>query len=235
MNKLLTLGASALLSLLAACGGGGDSAPGAPAEGPRPAHLVVIGNSIARHGPAPDIGWTHDSGMAASSASTDYAHLVAAGLGIASPTVINFADLERNPLDVINAIDTTTPLLQQIAANTSGIDERTAVVVQLSDNAPVETMPDFSVAYADLLVAAAKRQVLVCVGSFWFAPEKDAVVKAACEANGGRYVYIGDLRTSPANRDQIEGPQYSNAAVQSHPHDWSMARIAERVLAALER
>jgi Rieske Fe-S protein len=75
----------------------------------------------------------------------------------------------------------------------------------------------------------------VCVSTWWEEPSKDAVIASACEAHGGRYVYIGDILTDPANRDRLEGPQYTDASVQDHPHDWSMARIAERIVAAHPR
>ena len=41
--------------------------------------VLVYGNSIALHGPKPDIGWTNDWGMAASARGKDFAHLVVAG------------------------------------------------------------------------------------------------------------------------------------------------------------
>lgn len=228
----------ASLLTLAACGGGGSSSPGAPSEPAQhmqASKLVVIGNSISRHGQVSSIGWDHDSGMAASSAATDYAHLVAATLGVAQLTANNFADLERNPADAINTIDLDTPVAHQIANRAAEVTSDSIVVVQLSDNAPHESMATFGPGYSALLDAVSARKALVCVGSFWYDATKDAVLKTACEAHGGRYVYIGDIHTDPTNRDRLDGPQYTNAAVQDHPHDWSMARIAERVLIALER
>ena len=46
--------------------------------------VLVYGNSIALHGPKPDIGWTNDWGMAASAREKDFAHLVLAGLEVQS-------------------------------------------------------------------------------------------------------------------------------------------------------
>ena len=36
--------------------------------------ILIIGNSITRHGPKPEIGWPYDWGMAASSEANDYVH-----------------------------------------------------------------------------------------------------------------------------------------------------------------
>ena len=232
MRTFITL---ALLCTLVACGGGGDSDPGAapaPADHVPAASLAIIGNSITFVPRTPGL-WEHDGGMAASDADHDYAHLVARGMSIASPLITNFADLERNPADAINKIDTATPVKEQIATVTAGIDAKTAVVIQLGDNAAPADLAQFGAAYAALLDAASARLALVCVSTFWEHTGKDAVIKAACEAHGGSYVYIGDIFRDPANRDLLDGPQYANATVKAHPHDWSMARIAERVLSAL--
>lgn len=38
--------------------------------------VMIIGNSIMRHGAAPQLGWNSDWGMAATSRDKDYAHLL---------------------------------------------------------------------------------------------------------------------------------------------------------------
>lgn len=42
--------------------------------------VLFVGNSITKHSPKPEIGWTNDCGMAASSLENDYVHLVMARL-----------------------------------------------------------------------------------------------------------------------------------------------------------
>lgn len=39
-----------------------------------PFKILILGNSITRHGPKPEIGWEHDFGMAASAEERDYVH-----------------------------------------------------------------------------------------------------------------------------------------------------------------
>ena len=157
-------------------------------------------------------------------AGTGFAY-VAAALGVESPSITNFSALERDP-----------------AANkwlipdyTAGIDSATAVTIELGDNVALARLSEFADAYDALLAAADHGRSLVCVSTWWEEPSKDAVIASACEAHGGSYVYIGDILTDPANRDRLEGPQYTDPSVQDHPHDWSMARIAERIVAAHAR
>lgn len=185
---------------------------------------IFIGNSITFSPANPAVGWDHSSGMSASSAATDYAHLVGEALHLWSPTFINFAALERDP----------AANRSRIAELTAGIDAATAVTIQLGDNASPDParLAEFTAAYHQLLDAAKHGRSLVCVSTWWELWAKDTMIKEACEARGGIYVSIGDIRYDPKNRDPFEGPQYTDPSIQDHPHDWSMASIAQRVIAA---
>lgn len=185
---------------------------------------VFIGNSITFSPANPAVGWDHSSGMAASSAATDFAHLAGEALHLWSPTFINFAALEREP----------AANRSRIAELTAAIDDATAVTIQLGDNVAPDParIAEFTTAYHELLDAAKRGRSLVCVSTWWELWAKDTMIQEACEARGGTYVYIGDIRYDPKNRDPFEGPQYTDPSIQDHPHDWSMALIAERVIAA---
>jgi len=70
--------------------------------------ILFLGNSITLHGPKPEIGWTGNWGMAASSLNSDYAHLLVAAINkktgskltidpVSAGNIINIADIfERN-------------------------------------------------------------------------------------------------------------------------------------------
>lgn len=193
-----------LCLLLAACGGGGgdDDAPAQPLAA-KHTDLLVIGNSITRHPPLASIAWAGDWGMAASSRDRDFAHLVGAGLGL-PVTATNAAQLERDP---------SAPLPDW------QVGPGTVVVLELGDNG-------LPARYADIVAAVRGGASLTCLSTYWEKPERDAVIKATCEAAGGRYVYIGDIYPT---RQDVMGPELHSFVV-SHPGDWSMARIAERVL-----
>lgn len=186
---------------------------------------VFIGNSITYSHPSAVMGWDHASGMAASSADTDYAHVAAATLNIGAPTILNFSALERDPAANKAGIPNAT----------ANIDAATAVTIELGDNVPLERLTEFKDAYNALLDSARHGRSLVCVSTWWEVAAKDAVIKEACESHGGTYVYIGDIRSDPANRDRLDGPQYNDGSVNDHPHEWSMARIAARIASVTPR
>jgi hypothetical protein len=130
---------------------------------------------------------------------------------------LNFGGLELDPAAGASRIP-------EYAAR---VGPATAVTVQLGDNAQASS--GFAAAYGRLLDAVGHAARLACVSTWWENPSQDAVIKQQCEARGGTYVYIGDI--FPTRQDDVG--RYVNAGVDRHPHDWGMARIAERVAAAL--
>lgn len=213
-RRAKALTALAVAAMVAACGGGGggDSlaalppAPVPPAvveAKPVPNHLLAIGNSITRHAPKADIGWTGDWGMAASEQAKDWAHLTGSALGL-SVTAINMATLELDP----NAAVPSFP-----------VTPTTTVVIELGDNG----MP---ARYSEIVSAVKGAAKLACTSTYWRFADRDAQIKSACEAAGGVYVFIGDIFSGPLG-------QFSNPFVDVHPGDVQMAEISRRVVAAL--
>ncbi len=71
-----------------------------PAADAAPQRILFLGNSITKHGPKADIGWTGNWGMAASAEDKDYVNLVTKGIAALSTTppqtlVQNIAEFER--------------------------------------------------------------------------------------------------------------------------------------------
>jgi hypothetical protein len=207
--------------LLTACGGGGDDGP-APAKPEReplsgPQTLYILGNSVTSYGiPIPADGWFGTWGMAATAPEKDFAHLTAAAVN-AALVIRPSADVELRPADAHQYLD----------SRVNGIDSTSLVVIQLADNARAPLEP-FRVALVAILERVKVARRLVCVGTWWPDPQKDALVKSECESRGGTFVYIGDLKAK-----DVHLFEYPGWSVNEHPHDWGMARIAERVTAAL--
>ena len=168
----------------------------------------MIGNSITRHPPLPSIGWTGDWGMAASSREKDFAHLTGAALGL-PVTAINAVQLENDP---------------QAPVPQFPVDAQTVVIVALGDNG-------LPAKYADLLASVNHGAALLCMSTYWTAQARDAVIKAECEKAGGRFVFVGNIYWGRLD----DTSPWPSPVIQAHPYDWSMARIAERMVAALNR
>ena len=188
---------------LAACGGGGGSQP--------VTSLLFLGNSLTYREPFTEDGGWPGGGMAASSLSNDYAHLTGAALGLPVATYNVAEGVEHSK-----------------AFQMPDVPKDSAVVVELGDNAPADNLAPFAASYTNLLDAVAGHE-LVCVSTWWRNDQKDAIIKDACRAHGGTFVYIGDL--FPVRQDDVG--RYANPDVDAHPHDWGMSMIAQRVIQAL--
>lgn len=186
--------------------------------------LLVIGNSITQHGADPSIGWTGDWGMAASAEDKDFAHLSAASFTMPL-TIVGGAPAEEDPIENGQAV------LEQAGA---AISPRTLVVIQLGDNVLPANLTTFQPIYDDLAREASQGRAFLCLSSYWnhYGPATDQLMQESCMGHGGTWVPIGDIYTNPNNPDYMGPPQFSNPGVQMHPHDWSMAQIADRVYSA---
>lgn len=184
-------------------------------------HIAFIGNSLTLHPANKELDWPNHWGMAASAQARDYAHLTGAALKL-PVSVFSFSSLEQDPVANVGRIAEVAPR----------IDATTLVVVELGDNVQPARLAPFAGAYNALLTTASRGLRLVCLSTWWRNPSTDAVIRQQCMLRGGRYVDIGDIYSDPASGDR-QGARFANAAVNAHPHDWGMARIAERVAAAL--
>jgi hypothetical protein len=232
MNALRTLAslvATVVAFGLAACGGGGDAstAPAAPVL--EPAELLAIGNDMTfQKAYYYDTTWRHDGGMSASDASHDYVHLVAAGLG-KKATAENLFEVD----DPQNYPEFNAGFTAHLAAVTAAIGPQTIVIVQFGDSQGSQSLPmsePFQARYLEVLDAAARGAQLVCLSNWVNQTVRDPAMQSACEARGGKFVYIGDVFYMGLD-NLSSSPE--TISVSRWPHDSAMAEIARRVLIAL--
>jgi hypothetical protein len=210
MRTTLTL---CLVALLTACGGGGSDAPQAEAPAVvKPAKVVYFGNSLTYVKE-----WFGGWGLSVTAPELDYVHISSKALGA--------------PFEAYNWQGDALTTDERVAAYAATVTPDSVVVVQLAENI------DGTYAFVPILkrvIAAAKpARRIVCIGSWWPSVERDSIIQAACTEAGGRFVDVSDLINSPLNTDK-NLPKFDNPAVDSHPKNWGMARIAERVVAAAQ-
>ena len=187
--------------------------------------VLILGNSITRHGPRPQIGWTNDFGMAATSIEKDFAHVLAAKVKAAFPTA-SFA--------LANVAGTFERAFEK------GVDtERNfgwmrdwqpdAVLLFFGANCPKTYDAKPTGAFGreleklrNFLANGDKTCFLVCEG-FYNRPVLDAEKKAMAAKYGDVYAPMADIRA----RDDVRG-RYN------HPSDNGMRLIAERFWERLE-
>ena len=192
--------------------------------------VLIYGNSMALHSPAPQLGWTGDWGMAASARDKDFAHLVLAGLEAARGQtadyrIRNLAPLERN---------FTTNLLDvaELAADVAWAPDYVVIAIgenaSVPDDATAETYARFLAALARPLVESAGHPCVVMRSPFWSNKIKAASTQRAAEEVGAVYVDAGPLNRDPANKAI---GLFEHRGVASHPGDLGMRRLADLILA----
>ena len=191
--------------------------------------VLIYGNSIALHGPKPDIGWTNNWGMAASAPEKDFAHLVAAGLeakrgGRADLRIRNLAALERN-------FTTNIATVAQISADAKWSPDY--VVIAIGENAPnltassAEAYRKFLADIGRKFASLPKKPKIVMRSPVWKSQTKaDCTAKAAADV-GAVYVDAGGIGPNPENRAI---GRFWHEGVANHPGDLGMRRLADLIL-----
>lgn len=197
--------------------------------------MLFLGNSITLHGPAENIGWTGNWGMAASAREKDYVHLLLGRLekevgGKPEAMIRNIADFERKLSDYNIAEN----LKQELAF------EADVVFVAIGENAASpktdEDRKRFSAAL-DTLLGHLKEHghpTLFVRSQFWPDEDKDPLLKEACLKAGGTFVDIGPLGKVEANYARSER-KIDHEGVAAHPGDQGMSAIADKLWKSMKK
>jgi lysophospholipase L1-like esterase len=197
--------------------------------------LLILGNSVALHGPAPQIGWNGNWGMAASSREKDFAHVLHSRVSKATRQepellVLNLADFERKQTD----FDFDQGLKESLSF------EADVVIVAVGANAPALESDDakqrYRSAFEQLLsrLRQKKSTTLLVRGEFWPDLAKEQIMREVCEKAGGTYVPLLGLNKEPANLGSAD-QKFEHAGVAGHPGDRGMRLIANELWNAIEK
>jgi uncharacterized protein len=195
--------------------------------------ILFLGNSITLHGPKPDIGWTGNWGMAASSEDKDYVHLVSSALAkhtgsVPRIMVRNIADFERS----YATYDVEGQMKDSFAFDPD------LVVLAIGENVPAlgsaDAKAQFKAGVMKILgCALAKRHPLVVVrSSFWPDATKDELLRQACQEADGIFVDAGPLGREPGNAARSER-SFTHEGVAGHPGDRGMQALADAIVQAI--
>jgi lysophospholipase L1-like esterase len=193
--------------------------------------VLILGNSITAHGPAPDIGWNGNWGMAASKKENDFVHLLEAKFkarnkevevqyaNIAGSFESKYWDFDKGALSEFK--DKFQPDL---------------IIVRLGENIPVNMLGQHSLAKAlkSLITYVSNgRRVKVCITTtFW---ENKAVSDIIKKVGTAQHWDVVNLSGLSAQNGAMAVDQFTNKAVGSHPSDKGMKLIADEIWKKLSR
>ena len=189
--------------------------------------VLIYGNSIALHGPKPDIGWTNNWGMAASASEKDFAHLVVAGLEAklgkkADFRIRNLATFERN-------FTTNVAMVADISADVAWKPDY--VVIAIGENAKGVDETS-ATAYGRFLADVARPFAdsgarIVMRSPFWKnALKAECTEKAAADVGA---VYV-DASLLGSKAENMAKGLFWHRGVANHPGDLGMRRLADLIL-----
>ncbi|HEX7756314.1 MAG TPA: SGNH/GDSL hydrolase family protein [Niabella sp.] len=189
--------------------------------GKKHSKVLILGNSILKHRPAPEIGWNHNWGMAASAADSDFLHRLQVQILRKNPEAVieyrNIADFERNyrifNMEELAAFKNADIIIMKIGEN-------------VKDAAAVDS--NFIKYYDRLLKFLDKKNKArkVLVDGFWENKNVNRLIRNYARQNHYPFVSITALSGDPDNKAT---GLYENKAVAAHPSDKGMRLIAEKI------
>ena len=192
--------------------------------------VMFVGNSITLHGYAPQIGWYHEWGMAASAEDKDYVHCLMASILETDPDaafcICQVADWERlyktgkETYHLFTAARDFKPdiLVMRFVENCPGVDFEPAV---------------FKQELADLLTYLTSDQNtdIIMTTGFWHHPA-DPTIEALAAEKGLPLIKMGDL----GDRDDMKAiGLYPHEGVAQHPGDLGMKTMADRIFEVMKQ
>lgn len=187
-----------------------------------PKRLLILGNSITRHGPNPGIGWDADWGMAASDIDHDYVHLLQSYLeadGKNVLTMVRSASVWERDHAKENHLDDYGEE-HEFAAD--------LILVRIAENVPkTSDMELYGVRLRELLAYVnPKNAPIVFTSTVWDSEVRNAVTRAVAAEMGMPFV---DLTEIGRRDDLMAIGLFEHKGVAMHPGDAGMRYIADSV------
>ena len=187
--------------------------------------VLYVGNSITKHAPKPEMGWTNDCGMAASSIEKDYVHLVQAKIKEIHPdaafSILQVANYEREfytrePENYYMGAKEFKPdvIIMFFGANVNKEYDTTENPPKTFGQA-YENLRNFLVDGRDVFVMHSQ--------GFYIRPVLDAEKEVVAKKYNDPFVNLEDMRVLEETHGKF-----------NHPSDYGMQVIADRFWAEIE-
>lgn len=192
--------------------------------------IMIIGNSITRHEPAPAIGWGSDHGMAASCKENDYVHRLISMITEKQPDA-SFIIIQAAQWE----FKYRTADKDALFLGAKGFHPD-IIVTLLSENIPA---PEFTKEAFIYEMGALHDYLsdghpvrLIQGDSFFNNREKCEAIHAYCESRGADFVLISDLS---GDKENLAIGKFEHEGIAHHPGDVGMKNIAERFFEAVKK
>lgn len=190
---------------------------------PAASRILIVGNSITRHGRLPSIGWNNDWGMAASAEDKDYVHLLMKKWEGRKKRY--FLCVRQAACWEVMLNENKTELSEFAEARRFGAE---LIVFRLGENISTGIDREFFRRSLSEFIGYLNPGdgKVVYTTSFWKNPTVSGVVREAAEESGGAAVELEDLGELPEMKAY---GLFGHDGVCAHPGDRGMAAIAERI------
>ena len=184
--------------------------------------ILIVGNSITRHGPKSELGWYRDCGMAASAPEKDYVHRL-------------YSMLKEDGIEVFMRIRQCsyweTHFTEENILDKYDDDRAFRadyVIFRLGDNtvnAPND-IPKFKDAIRDFIEKINNGGKVIFTTCFWHLDSVDEKIREVATELGCPCIELGDLGDDSTMRAT---GLYEHSGVAWHPSDKGMENIAKRI------
>ncbi len=194
-------------------------------EASAPLRVLVLGNSITRHGPNADIGWNRDWGMAASAPEKDYVHLLYTKLTEAGYDVYmrvrhsSYWEQHFREADCLS---------HYASERDFGAD---VLVYRLGENVESKDIPYYKSAVKELLTYLnIKPGRTILTSRFWGREDMDEPLRQIARERGDIFV-----STACTDDSMMALGQFAHQGVSVHPGDKGMEMIASNIFSVFPK
>ncbi len=192
--------------------------------------IIVLGNSITRHGPAPEIGWYGDYGMAASSSENDFVHILQNRVAGYEVIGANMATLERHYWEV-DAYRDDPAVKGATDCNADIIIFRIAENVNPADvSDKPKSLHDGFCDIIDLFDPAGNKKVIMTT-PFW---NNALFVNTISNTAAERCYLLVILHDLGGEAENCADGLFEHTGVAMHPSDEGMKKNADRIWEVLK-
>ncbi len=186
--------------------------------------ILIVGNSITRHGPKPEIGWIHDHGMAASAPEKDYVHRL-------------FAMLKASGRDVLLRVRHASAWERGFTQEDCLLDyqedkdfQADVVIFRLGENVCQADYPFFEQALKNFIeyICPAQSKVIFTT-TFWKNGFMEKILQSYAKERGDICI---DCAFAVDEKNMALG-LFEHKGVAAHPSDAGMEEIAKAIFKAL--